>query len=100
MCRRRFLEDYNMTRKKNPFGKTADKNKPYAVYSTGDFLWKVLKTYKVADNEQNDPYARWFCFVTSSLCPEGEYGDTYALDVKQYGQLMQCTPEWRDAYNA
>ena len=89
-----------MTRKKNLFGKTVDKNKPYAVYSNGDFLWKVLKTYKVADNEQKDPYARWFCFVTSSHCPYGEFGDTYALDVKQYGRLMECTPEWQEAYNA
>ena len=85
---------------KNPFGKTADKDKPYAVFTNGDFLWKVLKTYKKPDNEKKDPCARWFCFVTSSACPNGEYGDTYAIDVKQYGRLMECTPEWQEAYNA
>lgn len=29
------------------------------------------------------PYARWFCFVTSPACPDGEYGDTYVAEIKR-----------------
>jgi len=82
----------------NPFKKTVDKEQPYAVYTNGDFLWKVLSTSHMPASENKNAYARWFCFVTSSMCPDGEYGDTYAIDVKQYGQLMQCTPEWKEHY--
>ena len=87
-----------MPRKKNPFGKTADKMKPYARFTNGDFVWNILKTYKLPENEQKDPYASWFCFVTSSHCPDGEYGDTYRQDILRHGQLMECTPEWGEAY--
>jgi len=86
-------------RKPNPFGKSASKQKPYAVYrSSHGWTWAVLKTYKRPDKEAGDQYARWFTFVTSPLCPEGEFGDTYAADVKQNGRLAAATDEWREHY--
>lgn len=52
-------------RKTNPFGKSATKQKPYAVYrSSHGWTWAVLKTYKRPDKEAGDQYARWFTFVT------------------------------------
>tara|TARA_R100000995_G_scaffold26048_1_gene11361 strand:+ start:315 stop:572 length:258 start_codon:yes stop_codon:yes gene_type:complete len=82
----------------NPFKKTVDKEQPYAIYTNGDFFWNVLSTSHMPASERKNSYARWFCFVTSSMCPDGEYGDTYAADVQQYGRLVQCTPEWQDHY--
>lgn len=40
----------------------------------------VLKKWQVDDNK---PYGRWFCFVTSPFCPEGEYGDVYVSEIKE-----------------
>ena len=40
--------------------------------------WRVLRKYQKNDAHL---YARWFCFVTSPICPEGEYGDVYAASV-------------------
>ena len=82
----------------NPFKKTADKADPYAIYSAGSFTWKVLSCSHGPKNGKKNPYARWFCFVTSNMCPDGEFGDTYAAEVQQYGTLVQCTPEWKEHY--
>lgn len=66
---------------KNLCGKTRTKDNPYEVWSNGDWTWKVLKKYKSPEGEAGDPYARWFCFVTSPFCPHGEMGDVYVLDI-------------------
>lgn len=87
---------------RNPFGKTKKENEPYAIYSNyHGFVWKVLKTYKKPENEKKDPYARWFCSVTSPLMHNGsyEYGDTYVKDILTNGVLRQATDEWKKAYN-
>jgi hypothetical protein len=66
---------------KNPCGKTRKVGNPYEVWKSPDGTWKweVLKKYQVDDNK---PFGRWFCFVTSPYCPDGEYGDVYVGDVK------------------
>lgn len=67
---------------KNAWAKTRDKGQPYAVYQNNSgWTWRVLKAYQNREKERANPYARWFCFVTSPFCPEGEYGDTYVSDI-------------------
>lgn len=82
----------------NTLGKARDKNNPYATFKSdhGGFVWHVLKTYKLPKNENE--HARWFCFVTSPMCPDGEYGDVYKNDVKTYGRLESASDEWKQAY--
>lgn len=46
------------------------------------WTWRVLRKYQKSDDK---PYARWFCFVTSPHCPQGEYGDVYVSDIKADG---------------
>ena len=85
----------------NPFGKSRDAVKPYAVYrGFNGFEWRVLKTYKKPENEREDPYARWFVSATSHFMPEGEYeyGDNYCADILQYGTLVYAEPEWQKHY--
>ena len=64
---------------KNTQLKTREKSNPYEVWQAGDWTWNVLKKWQVDDNKL---YARWYCFVTSPLCPEGEYGDVYVKEIK------------------
>ena len=67
---------------KNECAKTRPLNNPYEVWSNPQgWTWKVLKKWQIDDNKQ---YARWFCFVTSPWCPEGEYGDVYIHEIKQF----------------
>jgi len=67
---------------KNLCGKMRKPHEPYEVWTNGDWTWKVLKKYKSDEAEAKDPYARWFCFVTSPFCPEGEMGDVYVSEIK------------------
>ena len=86
-------------RKTNPFGKSATKYQPYAVYRGNQgFTWCILKTYKRPDKEASDKHARWFTFTTSDYCPEGEFGDVYAGEIRQFGRLSAATDEWREHY--
>ena len=95
----------------NPFGKSRDTAKPYAIY-TGPmgFEWRILKTYKLAKNE--DSFARWFVAAKSDDTfgigfdehwsverNSHELGDTYAIDVKRYGRLVAADPAWLEAYD-
>lgn len=82
----------------NPFGKSRDMSKPYAIY-TGPmgFEWRILKTYKLAKNE--DTYARWQVAARSEATfGSFELGDAYAIDVKEYGRLVAAEPEWLATY--
>lgn len=64
----------------NLCGKTRPKNKPYEIWeNSAGWTWKVLKKWQTDDNK---PYARWFCFVTSPHCPHGEMGDVYVQEIK------------------
>jgi len=64
---------------KNLCAKTRDKDNPYEIWSNGSWTWRVLKKWQVDDNKE---YARWFCFVTSPFCPNGEMGDVYVSEIK------------------
>jgi C1A family cysteine protease len=69
---------------KNLCGKTRTKENPYEVWKSpdGSWTWAVLKKWQTPEKEASNPYARWFCFVTSPMCPQGEFGDTYVRDIK------------------
>ena len=66
---------------KNLCGKTRDKSTPYEIWQSpdGSWEWRVLKKWQGDDAK---PYARWFCFVTSPFCPQGELGDVYVAEIK------------------
>ena len=81
----------------NPFGKSRPIDAPYAIYICGDFTWHVLKTYKLAKNE--DSYSRWLVAAKSEATfGDLEMGDACAVDVEQYGTLAAAEPEWLEAY--
>lgn len=77
---------------KNPCGKaiaiSRAKTDAYEVWQAGEWTWYVLKKYQNPTQEAKNPYARWFCFVTSPLCPRGEAGDVYAAEVKRSAHLV------------
>lgn len=66
---------------KNTMLKTRTIDNPYEIWVCGGWEWRVLKKWQADDNK---PYARWYCFVTSPLCKDGEYGDCYVKDIKEY----------------
>lgn len=68
---------------KNLCGKMRDKTNPYETWISRDGSWKwlVLKKYQTPEKENTNPYARWFCFVITPMCPNGEYGDVYINDI-------------------
>lgn len=68
---------------KNECGKMRKPDQPYEVWQTPDgaWTWKVLKKYQSPDKEAGNPYARWFCFVTSPFCEYGEMGDVYVQEI-------------------
>lgn len=76
---------------RNLCAKTRPVDKPYEIWQSHDgcWTWKVLKKWQVDDNK---PFARWFCHVTSPFCPEGEMGDTYVKDVKAYARRVAIDP--------
>ena len=84
---------------KNPFGKSRTQDKPYAIYKNDSgWEWRILKTYKLAKNEDN--YSRWFVAATSPHMHDGgfELGDDYAVNIRQSGTLVQADDGWLDAY--
>jgi len=89
---------------KNECGKTRKKEDPYEIWQStepvfdcpaGSWEWRVLKKWQTPDKEQNNPYARWFCFVTSPMCPGGEYGDGYVRDVVDHARMIHGQPDLR-----
>lgn len=74
---------------KNECGKMRKPDNPYEVWGNRQgWTWKVLKKWQADDNK---PYGRWFCFVTSPLCPEGEHGDVYVKDIKGNAERMDVS---------
>jgi len=85
----------------NPFGKSRPIESPYAIYTAGDFTWHVIKTYKMPKSELKDPFARWMVAAKSDATfGSFELADTYARDVKQYGQLVAAEMDWIDAHGS
>jgi len=81
------IKEEKKPKPKNLCLKTRPKENPYEIYRSHDgWEWRVLKKYQADDSK---PYARWLCFVTSPLCPYGEYGDTYVSSVKTQGYLVK-----------
>lgn len=80
---------------KNPCAKTMKPETAYEVWQSydGTFTYFVLKKYQSPEQEAKNPYARWYCAVSSShLHPplanvDGkpklplEYGDAYVSTV-------------------
>jgi len=52
---------------------------------SGCWTWYVLKKYQSPEKEAANPYARWFCYVTSPFSPHGDWGDTYVVDILATG---------------
>lgn len=76
---------------KNLCGKTVKKENAYEVWQSvdGTWIWYVLKKYQNEEKEAVNEYARWFCFVTSPYCPEGEFGDTYVREIKNIARRIK-----------
>ena len=75
---------------KNLQGKTVTKENAYEVWQSADgtWTWYVLKKYQSPEAEAKNPFARWFCLVTSPMTTaSGDMGDTYVNDVKQRGNV-------------
>lgn len=71
---------------KNECLKTRPVNNPYEVWKSDDgWTWKVLKKCQADDNK---PFARWFCFVTSPSYPTGEMGDVYVSEIKKQAKKV------------
>ena len=84
---------------KNPLGKGKKVDDPYAIFKAGDFEIRVLKTYKVAKNEEGDQYARWYTVAKSPMTyGSWEYGDTYRREVIENFSLTYASPEFTEAY--
>ena len=72
---------------KNLCSKMRPKNKPYEVWQSADgWRWNVLKKYQSPEAEAKNPYARWFCFVTTPDNPSGDMGDVYISTIKKLAQ--------------
>lgn len=68
---------------KNLCGKTRKIDNPYEVWKAGTWEWRVLKKYQNEENEAKNPYARWFCGVSSPFTyGEFELGDVYVKEIK------------------
>jgi hypothetical protein len=69
---------------KNPHKKSVTRENAHEVWATvdGSWTWYVLKKWQDDDNK---PYARWFCDVVSPIVGEdGEMGDCYVEEIKKY----------------
>jgi len=86
---------------KNPFSKSRPVSEPYAIYKAGDWTWHICKTYKTAENEAKDAYARWFVWAKSPhTYGSFEGGDTYAKEILSMATLVACTPDWLELQGA
>ena len=80
-----------MPRKINPCGKTRSIENPYEIWATPNLVWRwlVLKKYQLPENEENNPYARWFCGVATDMTYDSpELGDVYRNEIVHNGFRM------------
>lgn len=75
-------------KKSNSCAKTVTREKAYEVWQTpdGSWTWYVLKKWQADDDK---PYARWFCDVVTPIVPEGEMGDVYVSEIKEYARRVR-----------
>jgi hypothetical protein len=75
---------------KNECGKTRPENDPYEIWvgmnRAPGWVWRVLKKYQSPENEAKNPYARWFCSVSSPLIEGTELGDVYVREITDNAQ--------------
>jgi hypothetical protein len=65
--------------------------KPIEVWEShdGTWRWEVYQKYQKPENEAKNPYARWFCRVTSPFTSStGDIGDVYVKDIKAYARQV------------
>ena len=69
---------------KNMCGKTRKIDEPYETWrGPSGFEWRVLKKYQTEKNESENPYARWFCAVSSPLnWGSFDHGDVYVKEIQ------------------
>jgi len=74
---------------KNLMGKTRTIDNPYETYTANNWTWKVLKKYQADDNK---PFARWLCAVSSPYTHGGyDMGDVYAKEVLQSARKVDVS---------
>lgn len=75
---------------KNLCAKTRKVNEPYEVWQSfdGQWTWAVLKKYQNPEQEAKNEFSRWFCFVKSPFCPQGELGDVYIREIHQQARKI------------
>jgi hypothetical protein len=83
---------------KNLCNKTRDVSNPYEIWlGTGGYEgweWKVLKKYQAPDTEAKNPYARWFCAVSSPFTHGGcDMGDAYIKDITPHARMVKGEPD-------
>jgi len=76
---------------KNECGKMRPVENPYEVWTNAQgWTWKVLKKWQTDDNK---PYARWFCAVSSPFTFGGyDMGDVYVSEIKAYATKVSDKP--------
>lgn len=83
---------------KNTKAKTRDVNKPYELYQSNNWEWRVLKHYQSEENEAKNPYARVLCAVKSPFTGNTyDLGDTYISDIDKSG-YFESEPEITDKW--
>lgn len=79
---------------KNIWGKTRDKNDPYATVTVGDWTWHILKAYQTRAKEKENKYARLFCAVRSpATMGSFDMGDTYISDIPKTEEFVKALAE-------
>tara|TARA_R100000808_G_C2043473_1_gene82050 strand:- start:41 stop:304 length:264 start_codon:yes stop_codon:yes gene_type:complete len=76
---------------KNECGKMREKDNPYEIWrdDSSGFEWRVLKKYQKPELEAKNPYARWFCAVSSPYTwGSHELGDVYVSEIKSNGRRI------------
>jgi len=83
----------------NPCAKTVKPEAAYEVWQVtdhpeygGTWTWYVLKKYQRPKKEATNPYARWFCYVTSPYSPHGDWGDTYVQTITSIAHKLDDNP--------
>ena len=75
---------------KNTQNKLRPKTDPYEVWQSRDgWRWAVLKKYQTPEKEATNPYARWFCQVTTPQNLSGDMGDVYVSTIKSMATKVQ-----------
>jgi len=72
----------------NECAKTRKPDNAYEIWTNDGigWTWYVLKKWQADDSK---PFARWLCLVTSPHVPNGEMGDVYVSEIKQYARRIK-----------